>query len=119
MIKEDKEMNNNIRRDGETGDRYLRPLDVWGIAFGCIVGWGAFVMPGTIFLPLAGPAGTIIAMAISMVIMLVIGRNYTFLMTHRPGSGGSLFLHKGSFRKGSCLPLLLVPEPFIPDGSLP
>ena len=42
-------------------DRYLSRLDVWAIAFGCIVGWGAFVMPGTTFLPLAGPMGTIIA----------------------------------------------------------
>lgn len=35
-------------------DRYLKPIDVWAIAFGCIVGWGAFVMPGTTFLPMAG-----------------------------------------------------------------
>ncbi len=38
-------------------DRYLSSLDAWAIAFGCIVGWGAFVMPGTTFLPVAGPFG--------------------------------------------------------------
>ena len=27
-------------------DRYLTPLDVWAIAFGCTIGWGAFMMPG-------------------------------------------------------------------------
>ena len=40
-------------------DRYLSPLDVWGMAFGCMVGWGVFAMPGTTFLPVAGPAGTV------------------------------------------------------------
>ena len=48
-------------------DRYLSPLDVWAIAFGCTVGWGAFMMPGTTFLPVAGPLGTVIAMAVSVV----------------------------------------------------
>ena len=38
-------------------DRYLSPLDVWGMSFGVMVGWGAFVMPGTTFLPVAGPEG--------------------------------------------------------------
>ena len=30
-------------------DRYLSPVDVWAMSFGCMVGWGAFVMPGTTF----------------------------------------------------------------------
>ena len=56
-------------------DRYLSPLDVWAIAFGVMVGWGVFAMPGNTFLPVAGPAGTLIAMGIGMVIMLVAGNN--------------------------------------------
>ena len=44
----------------ETPKPYLSGLDVWSMAFGCMVGWGAFVMPGTTFLPIAGPIGTII-----------------------------------------------------------
>ena len=57
-------------------DRYLSPLDVWAMAFGVMVGWGTFVMPGTTFLPVAGPAGTIIALLIGMLIMLVIAKNF-------------------------------------------
>ena len=30
-------------------DRYLSPLDVWAMAFGVMVGWGAFAMPGNAF----------------------------------------------------------------------
>ena len=42
-------------------DRYLSPIDVWAMAFGCMIGWGAFVMPGTTFLLIAGLAGSVIA----------------------------------------------------------
>ena len=75
-------------RDGTGLARYLSQMDVWAIAFGCIIGWGAFVMPGTTFLPIAGPGGTLAAMAVSAVIMLIIGRNYAYLMARRPGTGG-------------------------------
>ena len=28
-------------------DHYLSVIDVWAMAFGCMVGWGVFAMPGT------------------------------------------------------------------------
>ena len=77
--------------------RYLGPVDVLAIAFGCIIGWGAFVMPGTTFLPTAGPVGTVIAMAISALIMIVIGMNYAFLMARRPQKGGVYSYTKEAF----------------------
>ncbi len=77
--------------------RYLAPVDVWAIAFGCIVGWGAFVMPGTTFLPLAGPLGTVVALAIGTLVMLVIGKNYAYLMEKRPGTGGVYSYAKEAF----------------------
>ena len=78
-------------------DRYLSRTDVWAIAFGCIIGWGAFVMPGTTFLPIAGPGGTVVAMAVSAAIMLVIGMNYAYLMVRRPGTGGVYTYTKEAF----------------------
>ena len=71
-----------------TYDKYLSPLDVWAIAFGCTVGWGAFNLPGSAFLPVAGPAGSLIGMVIGIAIMLIIGANFAFLMRQRPGTGG-------------------------------
>ena len=71
-----------------TYDRYLSPLDVWAIAFGCTIGWGAFMMPGSTFLPVAGPLGAILGIAIGALIMLVVGANISFLMKQRPGTGG-------------------------------
>lgn len=78
-------------------NRYFTPVDIWAMAFGCMVGWGAFVMPGTTFLPLAGPAGTLLAMVISVAIMLVIACNYEFLIRKRPGIGGVYAYTKEAF----------------------
>ena len=72
-------------------------MDVWALSLGCIIGWGAFVMPGTTFLPVAGPAGTVIAVTISAVIMLVIAANYAYLMKMQPGIGGVYAYTKGAF----------------------
>ena len=80
-------------------DRYLRPLDVWAIAFGCIVGWGSFVMPGTSFLPLAGPFGSLMALGVGALIMLVIGHNYSYLMKKFSGTGGTYSYTKAAFGK--------------------
>ena len=77
--------------------RYLSTLDVWALSLGCIIGWGAFVMPGTTFLPVAGPAGTILAMLLSAVIMLVIAGNYAYLMKKQPSIGGVYAYTRGAF----------------------
>ena len=58
-------------------EQTLSPLGVWAMALGCIIGWGAFVMPGTSFLPDAGPVGTIIGVVISCAMCLVVGANYS------------------------------------------
>ena len=69
-------------------EKYLSRLDVWAMALGCMVGWGAFVMPGSTFLPVAGPAGTVISMAVGLAVILVIGKCITYLMTHSAAPGG-------------------------------
>ena len=78
-------------------DRYLSPVDVWGMAFGCMVGWGVFAMPGNTFLPVAGPLGTVIAILAGMVIMLVIGCNFSYLMGRTAITGGVYSYTKQAF----------------------
>ena len=70
-------------------DKYLSPLNVWALSFGCAVGWGAFVMPGTTFLPIAGPLGVVLGMAIGGAVMLIIGYNYHYMMNRFPDAGGT------------------------------
>ena len=81
--------------DGQA--RYLSPLGAWALAFGCAVGWGAFVLPGTTFLPKAGPAGTLIGMFVGVVLMLIIAYNYHYLMNHHAGSGGAFAYTRAAF----------------------
>ena len=86
----------NTKGDGSL-TRYLSPLGAWALAFGCSVGWGAFVMPGTTFLPVAGPIGSVLGIAIGGLIMLAIGMNYHYLMNRYPDSGGTYAYAKYSF----------------------
>ena len=88
---------NHKEERGKALDRYLSPIDVWAMAFGCMVGWGVFAMPGNTFLPVAGPAGTLIAMFIGMGIMLVIGRNFSYLMGRSSITGGVYSYTKEAF----------------------
>ena len=86
----DAEKNQNLRR-------CLSPLGVWALAFGCAVGWGAFVMPGTTFLPIGGPWGTVFGMLVGSVVMLVIGYNYHYLMNKFSDAGGTYSYAKNIF----------------------
>lgn len=69
-------------------DRKLSPINVWSLALGCIIGWGAFVMPGNTFLAKAGPLGTAIALSVAAVIMIIIAFNYNYMINQYPISGG-------------------------------
>jgi len=78
-------------------DRYLSRTDVFAMAIGVMVGWGAFVMPGTAFLPVAGPAGSVLALAIGALLMLVIGANFAWLMRRSSRTGGVYAYTKEAF----------------------
>ena len=84
------------QKKGE-GTRYLTPVGAWALSFGCSVGWGAFVMPGTTFLPVAGPVGSVLGILTGSVIMLIIAGNYHFLMNRYPDAGGAYSYAKNLF----------------------
>ena len=91
--------------------KYLSPVAVWALSFGCAVGWGSFVMPGTTFLPTAGPVGSLLGLLIGAAIMFVIGVNYHWLMNRYPGPGGAYTYAKkalGSDHGFLCAWLLLL-----------
>ncbi|MBR1606077.1 MAG: amino acid permease [Clostridia bacterium] len=68
---------------------YLSSWGAWALAFGCAVGWGAFVMPGTTFLPIAGPVGTALGIGLGALAMLLLAANFHFLMERCPDGGGT------------------------------
>ncbi len=73
--------------DKQTQKNLLSPLHVWALSLGCAVGWGAFMVPAN-FIPTAGPVGTIIAMGISTVLLLIIGANFCRLAEKYHDDGG-------------------------------
>ena len=85
------------KTDKPSLQRYLSPLGAWALAFGCAVGWGAFVMPGTTFLPIAGPAGTVIGIALGAVVMAIIAVNYSYMLNAYPDAGGAFSYTKRTF----------------------
>ena len=79
--------------------KVMRPIDVWGLALGAIIGWGCFVLPGTSFLPKAGPAGTAAGMLIGALMIIVIAISYGYLINKFPLSGGEFIYTKEAFGK--------------------
>ena len=78
-------------------NRKLTPLNVWSLAFGCVIGWSAYVMPGNVFLRNAGPFGTLIAMELATLVMLIISYNYNYMIEKFPLTGGEFIYAKMAF----------------------
>ena len=72
---------------------YMTPLDAWAVAFGVIIGWGCFVMPGNSFLPAAGPIGTFIGLFLAVMTFLkqanLQGKNVYAFFSHEGSSDGA------------------------------
>ena len=77
----------------------MRPIDVWGLALGAIIGWGCFVLPGNAFLPKAGPLGTAAGMLIGALLIVVISLSYGYLIRKFPVSGGEFIYTKEAIGK--------------------
>ena len=79
--------------------RSLSPLNVWAIAFGCVIGWGSFINPGKKFLPASGAYGTAIAMVLGALVMIVIAFSYAYMVPKYPKAGGEFTFSKMCFGK--------------------
>ena len=75
----------------------LSPLGAWSFAVGAGVGWGSLVVTSSSYLAQAGPLGSVLGLAIGTVIMLVIARNYAYLMRLFPESGGAYAYTREAF----------------------
>lgn len=81
--------------------KQLRTIDVLSMAFGAIIGWGCFMLPGNLFLPKAGPLGTAIALLLGSLMIMVIASSYSYLIEKIPGAGGEFNYIKTAFGKKS------------------
>lgn len=64
-----------------------------------MIGWAAFIMPGTTFLPQAGIAGSLLAFAAAAVAMSLIALNYHYMSNLHPEVGGLYPLVKASINQ--------------------
>lgn len=69
-------------------ERTLSPLQVCALALGSIVGWGCFVLPGDMFLPQAGPLGTLLGFAIGAFLISFVAMAYSYMIKYAPVAGG-------------------------------
>lgn len=76
----------------------LRKIDIWALSLGAIIGWGCFVMPGTNFLPKAGPSA-MLGLLIAGIVMAVISVSYGYCIRKFPLSGGEFIYADASFGK--------------------
>ena len=76
-------------------------MNVWAIAFGCVIGWGSFVNPGKKFLPNSGVAGTAIAMILGALVMIIIAFSYAYMVPKYPKAGGEFTFTKMCFGKNA------------------
>lgn len=76
----------------------LKKMDIWALALGAIIGWGCFVMPGTTFLPKAGPS-SIIGLLLGGLVMSIISISYGYCIKKFPLSGGEFVYADASFGK--------------------
>lgn len=88
-------------KENKALQRQLSPINVWALAFGCIIGWGSFVNPGKKFLPNSGVAGTAIAMALGAIVMIIIAFSYAYMIPKYPKAGGEFTFTKECFGKKS------------------
>lgn len=94
MEENTQEMENDVEKEKKTGlKKNLTTLNAWALSFGCAIGWGAFVMPGNTFLPMAGPLGALLGLAIGAVCMLIIAANFHYMGKKYPDTAGGSFTY--------------------------
>lgn len=66
----------------------LGKMEIFSVALGSVIGWGAFVLPGNVFLKDHGLLNTAIGFAIAIFMLLFIEKSYSLVMDRVPKSGG-------------------------------
>ena len=79
----------------------ITPLNAWAFSFACAIGWAAFIMPATVFLPRGGVRGSILAFLLGGAAMCVIALCYHYLGNLYPEQGGIYHLLEASANRST------------------
>jgi len=69
-------------------------VELFTIALGFVIGWGAFMLPGSFFLQSAGVLNTFIGFTIAIIMVIFIEKNYSVLMSKYKERVVSIFMKK-------------------------
>lgn len=61
---------------------------IFFLCLGCIIGWGAFVMPHTLFLSKIGLLNSLIGLSLGAILIGFVAKDYMFLLARFPQVGG-------------------------------
>ena len=67
---------------------YLPVSGAWALALGTSIGWGSLVVTSNSYLSRAGPLGSILGLLAGALIMILISRNYHYMINRYPDAGG-------------------------------
>ena len=67
------------------------------LSLGTSIGWGSLVITSTTYLSQAGPMGSVLGLIAGALLMLIISRNYHYLMNAVPEAGGAYAFARESF----------------------
>ena len=76
---------------------YISPAGAWALALGTSIGWGSLVVTSKSYLGQAGPLGSVLGLIIGAVVMLVVARNYHYMIECYPDAGGAYTYAKETF----------------------
>lgn len=84
---------NNERKFGTA----ITPAAALAFSLGTSIGWGSLVVTANTYLSQSGPMGSVIGLVIGALIMLVISRNYHYMINCFPDAGGSYAFARDAF----------------------
>ena len=70
-------------------EKTLSPVQVCALALGSVIGWGCFVLPSDMFLPKAGPLGTLYGFIIGALLVCFIATCVGYMIKYAPVAGGA------------------------------
>lgn len=69
-------------------EKSLSPANIWAVALGSIIGWGAFIQSPNWMVKAGGPLPLTLGFIIGGLLMLVIGVSYAYMIGKFPVAGG-------------------------------
>lgn len=75
-------------------------VELFTVALGSVIGWGAFMLPGNFFLKNAGVLNTAIGFIVAVIMIAFIEKSYSLMMSKYDDIGGEYSYAKNTFGNG-------------------